>query len=282
MNHCQNSTNKLFLRPFLNEEGRKVYFLEQEEVDNAIAASCLPVIETEDLSQKKEGTRVALLLTRDQSPFSGKDAYSMPETLIDSLRLFGLEPVFMVYEKIEEQLKRKGLKGVLLPGGDFALPEEWCLLHAVHPKNKLRMRAYLACLEAAKANHWPLLGICAGMQMLGGFCGAKITRVNNHRGVVKEFAHNIHISKDSLLHQITGLEQTQVNSNHSEAISREHLGDCILSAVADDNTVEAIEIKNPWTSFVVGIQSHPEYFVKKGDEFAVNLFKSFAEACKNV
>ena len=120
------------------------------------------------------------------------------------------------------------------------------------------------------------------MQMLGGFCDAKIVRVENHRGIIKEFAHDINIKKNSLLYQISGLEEAQVNSNHSEVVSNEQLGDCVVSAAAKDGTVEAIELKNPWGSFVLGIQSHPEYFVKSGDKFAVKLFKSFVEACKNV
>ena len=78
------------------------------------------------------------------------------------------------------------------------------------------------------------------------------------------------------------MEETKVNSNHSEAVSNEHLGDCIVSAVAKDGTLEALELKNPWGSFVLGIQSHPEYFVKSGDQFAVKLFKSFVEACRTV
>jgi len=92
----------------------------------------------------------------------------------------------------------------------------------------------------------------------------------------------MNIKKDSLLYKITGLEKVSVNSNHSEAVSSEHLGDCVVSAVAQDGTVEALELKNPWVPFVLGIQSHPEYFVKSGDKFAVELFKSFVKVCKNV
>ena len=282
MNPCQNSTNELFLEPRTNKDGRIIYFLEQEAVDKTIASGIFPRVMIKGSSKDTKAVRVAILLTRDVSDISGKYAYSAPETLVDSIRLSGAEPHFMVYEKIEEQLEEIKPDGILLPGGDFALPKEWCLQDAAHPKNEIRYQAYLSCLEYAKKNKLPLLGICAGMQVLGGYHSAKIIRVENHRGVIKEYAHGISIKKNSLLYHITGLEQAQVNSNHSEAVSKDHLGDCVVSAVAKDGTVEALELKNPWVPFVLGIQSHPEYFVKSGDKFAVELFQSFVKACKNV
>ena len=282
MNPCRNSISELFLEPRTIKDGRVVYFLEQEVVDKTIATKMLPKIVIRDYQKDDKAPRVAVLLTRDVSEISGKDAYSAPETLVDSLNLSRARPVFMVYERIEEQLDEIKPDGILLPGGDFALPKEWCLQDAVHPKNEIRYQAYISCLEYAKNHKLPLLGICAGMQVLGGFFGAKIARVENHRGIIKEFAHDINIKKHSLLYQITGLVQAQVNSNHSEVISNEYLGDCVVSAIAEDGTIEAIELKNPWIPFVLGIQAHPEYFVKFGDKFAVKLFQSFVEACKNV
>ena len=282
MNPCQNSTNELILEPRPNKDGRIIYFLEQEAVENTIASGLLPKVMMKGSQKDTKAVRVAVLLTRDVSDISEKDAYSAQETLVDSLRLSGAEPFFMVYEKIEEQLNEIKPAGILLPGGDFALPQEWCLQDAAHPKNEIRYQAYVSCLEYAKQHKLPLLGICAGMQVLGGYHGAKIIRVENHRGIVKEFAHDMNIKKDSLLYKITGLEKVSVNSNHSEAVSSEHLGDCVVSAVAQDGTVEALELKNPWVPFVLGIQSHPEYFVKSGDKFAVELFKSFVKVCKNV
>lgn len=282
MTLCRNFTSKLFLQPIIYPESDRVtYFVAQDEVTKALHNG-IPEVILPDVEQHKNAPKIAVLLTRDKHPDREKTDYSMPLSIVEAITLSGGCPCFMIYENVEDQLNIIKPDGIFLPGGDFALPEEWLEGSPAHAKNQLRAEAYLSCLDYAQKHKLPLLGVCAGEQMLAGFCGCKITKVENHRGIVKEFAHDINLTKESLLHKITGLNQAQVNSNHSEAVSLKNLGDVIVSATSDDGVVEAIEPKNPWNPFVVGIQSHPEYFVKTGDTFAVRLFQSFIEACKNV
>ena len=282
MNRCLNSTNKIFLKPIIYPDTDRItYFIEQVSID-AVKNKKIPEICLPDFEFSQTAPKIAVLLTRDKHPDREKPDYSMPLSIVEALTLSGGRPCFMVYEQIEEQLKTIKPDGIFLPGGDFALPESWLEGQPAHAQNPLRAEAYLACLNYAQTHKIPLLGVCAGEQMLAGFLGAKITRAENHRGVIKEFAHGITITKDSLLYKVTGLEQALVNSNHSEAVSLKGSESIIVSAVADDGIIEAIEPRNPWAPFVLGIQSHPEYFVKTGDLFAVNIFKSFIEACKNV
>ena len=282
MTLCRNFTNKLLLQPIIYPGSDRVtYFVAQDEVNNALSNG-VPEVILPQIEHPENAPKIAVLLTRDKHPDREKPDYSMPVSIVEAIILSGGQPCFMIYEKIEDQLNIIKPDGIFLPGGDFALPETWLEGKPAHAENPLRAEAYLACLNYAQKHKLPLLGVCAGEQMLAGFCGCKITKVENHRGIVKEFAHNMNIIKDCLLHKITGLNQVQVNSNHSEAVSLKNLGDVIVSATSDDNVVEAIEPKNPWNPFVIGIQSHPEYFVKTGDVFAVRLFRSFIEACINV
>lgn len=283
MNHCRNSINKLYLKQIVYPWDDKItYYVTQDEVDTVLAQGHLPEVEISDYIFAENAPKIAILLTRDKHPDREKPDYSMPIATVEAIRLSGGHPYFMTYERVEEQLERIKPDGILLPGGDFALPEKWCLQHAAHPSEEIRTQAYICCLQYACNNRLPLLGICAGMQMLAGFSGAKIKLVNNHRGKIKTFAHPINISKNSLLFTLIGQLTSDVNTNHSEAISNEHLGDCIVSAWAPDGVIEAVELKKPWHKFVLGIQSHPEYFVKSGNEFAVKIFSSFIRStCKD-
>lgn len=283
MTPCQNSINELLLKPeTYPEAGRTTFFLSQSAVDKVIAQGMLPQIECKEAVAEADAPKIALLLTRDKLPVCRQTDYSLPATVLESLILSGGKPCFMVYEKIAEQLETINPDGIFLPGGDFALPTDWLEQPPAHSANPLRVDAYIACLKYAKEHKKPFLGVCAGEQMLAGFCGAKIIRVDNHRGIVKDYAHKIEIKQESLLYQVTGVREAAVNSNHSEAVSAVHSGGAVVSAIAADGVVEAIEPKEPWADFVLGIQSHPEYFVKTGDVFAAKIFKAFVEACKNV
>ena len=281
MNHYRNSTNKLCLRQIIYPWDDKItYYIPQDDVDAVLAQGYLPEVEIEDYTFADNAPKIAILLTRDKYPDREKADYSMPVSTIEAIQLSGGRPCFMTYERLEEQLERIKPDGIFLPGGDFALPEQWCVNKPAYPTEEKRTQAYIRCLQYACDKKLPLLGVCAGMQMLAGFLGAKIDRVSNHRGTLKEFAHSININKDTLLSEIITTQQAMVNSNHSEAVSSGNIGQCIISAISEDNVIEAIEPKEPWCSFVLGIQSHPEYFVKTQDAFAVNLFNTFIERCK--
>jgi putative glutamine amidotransferase len=60
------------------------------------------------------------------------------------------------------------------------------------------------------------------------------------RGEATDAQHPITISKNSLLHKITGLNSAIVNSNHHQGIDK--IADCLsASAVAPDGVIEALE-----------------------------------------
>lgn len=281
MNHFQNFTNNLYLKPIIYpNDDKETYFVPQSEVTELISDGELPTFCLNDYEFVENAPKIAVLLTRDKHPDRELADYSMPIATIDAIVSRGGKPCFICFEKVKEQLDIIKPDGIYLPGGDFAFPDNWTIGKSAHAIEEIRTQAYIVCLNYAKENQLPVLGICAGMQMLAGFCGAKITQIPNHRGKIKDFAHTIKINQESLLFDITNNGECFVNTNHSEAVSFNNIGDCIVTATSPDGIIEAIELKNPWNKFVIGIQSHPEYFVKSGDVLAVKLFSAFIEACK--
>ena len=104
-------------------------------------------------------------------------------------------------------------------------------------------------------------------------------RHSNGRGKLQKggenTAHEVNIADGSLLAKIVDAKKIETNSSHLKAISSKFCGNCIITARANDGTVEAIELKNPWNKFVLGVQWHPEFFCKKNDVPSLNIFKSF-------
>ena len=115
----------------------------------------------------------------------------------------------------------------------------------------------------------PTLGICLGMQDMGGaFNGGIIDHIgNNNHSSSDEYVHNITIDKNSLLYEILGNDYIKVNSRHFDYIK-----DTTLDKVAysDDNILEAIEDKTK--RCFIGVQWHPESVT---DEYSKKLFDYF-------
>ena len=279
MNRCRNCISRCFLQKTQYPENTgEIWSISQDEINRILAAGQIPEIRIKDIPEDGR-PKIAVMLNREKHPDRELKDYSMPIGCIKAVVLSGGYPVFLSFEKIGEQLENIKPDGIFLTGGDFALPKEWLEAEPAHAEDICRRDAYVTALNYAKDNRLPLLGICAGMQMLAGFCGAKIKQVTGHRGQL-DYAHEMKISQDSLLYAITKTNSVEVNSNHSEAVSTENTGNCKITAWAPDGVAEAIEPCVPWNGFVIGIQSHPEKFVDKGDDFAAGLFKSFIKACQ--
>ena len=276
MNHYPNSTNKLFLQETTYPgDDKKTYFVAQAEVDNILALGLLPEFELSGVDFAPSAPKIAVMFTRDKHPDRDKADYSMPRATVESICLSGGRPCFISYEKATEQLEKIKPDGIYLPGGAFDVPLSWEEGEPEHPVDLKRCNVYVEMIEYAKKNKLPLLGICGGMQVLACYFGAKIKRVKAHREVdIKDFAHKMEIKEGSLLQKITGLSEMDVNSWHTWAVSKNNIGNNVAH-LSSDGIVEAVEPYNPWHKFVLGIQSHPEYFVKQGYAPAVNIFKSF-------
>lgn len=223
--------------------------------------------------------------------WDGND-YDINPCYVEAVLNAGGWPVFIAYDKVKEQMETANVAGVLLVGGSFNFPQKYC-----NPKHTdctkemdKRPQAYWNMIEFARAHQLPTLGICAGHQMLAIAHGAKlIIGINDgvpmeksHRRIDIEFAHKVIIEPDSLLGQIIQEPVIVVNSRHNDAVREDELGDCIVTARAEDGVIEAVEFKNPWHKFVIGVQWHPERLMKLGDEPSKKLMTKFIEECQNV
>lgn len=170
------------------------------------------------------------------------------------------------------------VKALIVPGGDFGLDPGWYVEgeRPAFPASP-RLAFDVKVIKRAVEKEVPLLGICAGMQIMAGAFGCKLTskiqsysKINlNHLNAkpAEGYAHAVITEKGTVFESIVGAKM-QVNSRHMEGVVK--LSDqIVLSGTSDDGIIEAIEVKG--AKFALGVQWHPEYF-REDSNFA--LFKS--------
>jgi putative glutamine amidotransferase len=122
---------------------------------------------------------------------------------------------------------------------------------------------------------------------LGGSLGTEIQEREgalDHRAPVSDdqderFAirQSVSIKPGSCLAGVFGAGDIMVNSVHRQGVDR--LGPNLqVEAVAQDGTVEAVSVRNS-RSFAVGVQWHPEYWVKS-DSASAKIFQAFGDAVR--
>jgi len=159
------------------------------------------------------------------------------------------------------------------------------------PYDTARDLTTLPMIRKAIARGIPLLAICRGIQelnvALGGTLATEIQERDgsmDHRAPVSDnqderFAIRqvVTIAPDSCLAGIFGAGDIMVNSVHRQAVDR--LGSRLqVEALAPDGTVEAVSVKDA-RGFAVGVQWHPEYWVKSDSE-SQKIFRAFGEAAR--
>ena len=125
--------------------------------------------------------------------------------------------------------------------------------------------------EAVMRKNIPVLGICAGCQLLNIITGGKlIQHLPNAEKHTGGMIHEAVVTKSGFFAEAIGKapgEKLMVNSFHHQALDPEHLGNGLeIAAVAFDGTVEAVEM--PGKRMVLGVQFHPE----RMDDLAPEIF----------
>ena len=125
----------------------------------------------------------------------------------------------------------------------------------------------MALIKAALNQHKPILGICRGLQLLNVYLGGSLyidlpvdldTIVKHQCKNTYECYHGLNIVEKSLLFELTGGVEGEVNSNHHQGI--EQLADQLVGiAYTKDGLIESIQWKNINNKpFLLGVQWHPE------------------------
>lgn len=147
-----------------------------------------------------------------------------------------------------------------------------------------RDRSEFDFYSVIKDSKKPVFGVCRGIQTMNVMRGGTLWQdvrtqkpsetVHSQKALGKERTHKVKAVRDSLLFDIVGKEEFDVNSFHHQAVKSTRLK---ISAYAEDGLVEAIEDEDH--PFFLGVQWHPEYTTAI-DEESRRLFSAFVSAAK--
>ncbi len=159
------------------------------------------------------------------------------------------------------------------------------------PYDPARDATTLPLIRNAIERGVPLLAICRGIQELNVALGGTLaTEIQEKEGILDHRApsatdhdvrfsirQDVRIRPGTCLAGIFGAGDIRVNSVHRQAIDRlgEHLD---VEAVAEDGTVEAVSVRGA-KAFAVGVQWHPEYWVRT-DDASARIFRAFGDAAR--
>ena len=195
----------------------------------------------------------------------------------------GSEPLTVVTLSAETSTNKGRIEdcdALVLSGGIDTHPGYYNNTNVVYPNmpaafNEKRDAFEKKLFLYAQQQELPVLGICRGLQLvnclLGGNLQQDLAGKNSvHKAIVqpdgKQFdkAHGLHITANSLLHEIAGTSRTVVNSAHHQCTDI-IAPDLMVSAVSDDNIAEALEWKEKdGKPFLLCVQWHPERMFQFG------------------
>ena len=145
-----------------------------------------------------------------------------------------------------------------------------------------------ALLDAARERRLPVWGVCRGIQVLNVYLGGSLWQdlPSQHPTSVN---HDVSETPDTLAHTVRVVapgapigerlarEVPRVNSRHHQAIAAVAPG-LLVTATAPDGVVEGVEGSD--SSWLVGVQWHPENLAAEGDPPSQALFDELARVAR--
>jgi putative glutamine amidotransferase len=181
--------------------------------------------------------------------------------------------------------------GLLLTGGEDVGPEHYGARPSARlgTVNAARDETEIAAVLGARERQLPTLAICRGIQVLNVALGGTLVQdipterpgpLNHDPDTPRDRrTHPIHLVAASRAMHALGGDSAVVNSVHHQAVDRvaESL---VITATAPDGIIEGVETSSddPW--WVLGVQWHPEEFVRDGAAPDHGLFAAFAAAAR--
>lgn len=276
--------------------GIKKEVIEQLTAQNKIAEILLPPeLQKNDSSDKPV---VGFLLGQDKAD-NGEEYYSISDNYLKAIEQTGVRIRFIDYDHPRAQMAN--CDAAILPGGAFNNPESFYIDGKVLGDDiGKRYFAYRDVINEAYQKHKPMLGICAGAQMIGAILG----NMKMYRDLKSEVAHPaIHKPKtetDVRIHQIKllqstpifdiiGIEPTQdhvtINSRHNQSMVHDVLQDYVAGTPKIKMDIYAISdsdgIPEIWGNEKAGIlcvQGHPEDLIS--DSKMLNMYHYIAKKAR--
>jgi len=213
---------------------------------------------------------------------AGREYHYLDAAYARALEHAGAVPIYLPLQSEVKQVIDQ-VDGVLIPGGDDLLPPE-AYPEGVRfdPVPEAQLAFDRALVRCALAAELPVLGICYGMQViaveLGGTLHYDIATdlpgAGDHGLADATGRHEIELSPDSRLAELSEGRPDPVNSRHHQAVA-DPGPELQVSARAPDGVIEAIE--SPGARFCLGVQWHPE---KLHGAASRALFDAFVRACR--
>jgi putative glutamine amidotransferase len=224
--------------------------------------------------------RVLLTLDRDADPRDNDYVRALRQQGLSSEEILVLQP---------GAAPPPDFDGVVLGGGIDVEPQRY----GDHPDPRAgleldaeRDATDFSVLEKARSAGKPVLGICRGLQVVNVALGGTLVQdipTQRPSGVGHQDpktdktrrAHRVRLEPGSLLREIAGSPEIEVNSRHHQAVAAAAPG-LRVSAASPDGLVEALEASSgPW---LVAVQWHPENLAGDGPSEA--LFREFVRAAR--
>ncbi len=219
--------------------------------------------------------------------------FHIRDTYIDAVVKFGgiplLVPCISDPEIVDQYLEI--IDALIIIGGLDYPPEMYG--QKPHPSVDLaherRVNSDPILFNKAKDKGIPILGICAGLQLMNIVTGGQLIQhletVETHLG---ETYHHVKITGGRWLKRIFGKNEITTNSNHHQGANPLFVGNGFEAvAFAEDGVIEAIEHESE--NFILGIQWHPErikdlphqkklfsFLIKKAHEYRL-IHKNISE-----
>jgi putative glutamine amidotransferase len=232
---------------------------------------------TPDLVQSPKGTK--------PDTYELRAAYA--EAVLEAGGIPIVLPLALQGEALAEVVGQ--LKGLLLTGGPFDIPpgDYGEAPHpATGPIKPARTAFERAALGLALQRDLPVLGICAGMQLINVQFGGKLyqhlpeelpgTLAHEQPDDRRQPSHPVRVLAGTLLAKTLAAGETWVNSSHHQGVRVLGAG-LTASAFSPDGLIEALEA--PGHRFLVGVQWHPELLIRS-TPIQLELFRSLLDAAR--
>ena len=213
--------------------------------------------------------------------------YAIRENYMSAVSCAGGLPIALPHNDKDADRYMDLVDGVLITGGAFDIDPQLFgqpRQDSVTIVKQQRTAFELAITQIAFMRDIPILGICGGEQLLNVALGGSLIQdipqkisgalVHEQPNPRNEIGHSVRIMNGTILRDIVGADQIDVNSAHHQAVA--DVGPtAIINALAPDGVVEGIE--DPTKRFCIGVQWHPEFHITARDN---KIFAAFVSACR--